>query len=718
MPPIDILKKYYGFDSFRPEQERVIDAILNKRDAFVLMPTGGGKSVCYQVPAMLLDGLAVVVSPLIALMKDQVDALRLNGIPAAFLNSSMNDAEQRSVMEQAEAGGLKLLYIAPERLRSGSGYFMDFLKRRRISLFAVDEAHCISHWGHDFRPEYLQLRGLKETCKDVPVAAFTASADAATQKDILDKLGLADPLVSVSSFNRHNIHYFVRPKQNAYGSIVKYLEAHRESSGIIYALSRRSVEEAAERLREDGFQAGFYHAGLDAAERTRVQDEFARDELKIIAATIAFGMGIDKSNVRYVIHLDMPKNIESYYQETGRAGRDGLRSDAILYYGRGDVMKLRRFAAIEGNPEQSEIMLKKLEFMSEFAETPVCRRKYLLNYFGEPFDGGCASCDVCLGAHEPVDVTVIAQKALSAIWRLEERFGAGYVADFLRGAKGEKIWERHRTLKTYGVGADVRREEWLGFLRAFTRQGLLREETVAGDARSYQVLKLTDGGRRVLKGEAKVFSRKTTAAAEEGQSATDFEEPLFDALKKTRREIADNLNVPAYVVLHDAALVELARYLPQSPDDLRHISGFGEVKIERYGTPLLETVKQYCAERGLSSRIHLKTPGREKRRAAKPVNGDTRSVSLIMHRDGKTIAEIAQERGLTEGTVTGHLASYIMEGAVDVADLVPPEKLPVIEEAIKMHGTQALGALKRALGDGYSYGEIRAGIEYFRMKVR
>jgi len=397
---LHLLEKYFGYSSFRNQQEKIINTVLQKRDCLVLMPTGGGKSLCFQLPALMMEGLTVVISPLIALMKDQVDALRLNGVEAAFLNSSQSATEQQNVFSSIASEKLKLLYIAPEKLGSGENSFINYLKKIDVSLFAIDEAHCISHWGHDFRKDYLTLSELKRNFPSVPVIALTATADKLTQKDIIEKLALHEPEVFISSFNRPNIRYLVDAKSQYFEKMVDYLQQHQNDSGIIYCLSRQNTETLAERLNKNGFAALPYHAGLDNETRKKHQEKFKHDEIKIIVATIAFGMGIDKSNVRFVIHFNLPKNIESYYQETGRAGRDGLPSEAILFYSAGDVIKLKSFAEVEGNAAQTKIMLRKLQQMSDYCESRQCRRKLLLNYFNENFPDHCGNCDVCLNTKQ------------------------------------------------------------------------------------------------------------------------------------------------------------------------------------------------------------------------------------------------------------------------------------------------------------------------------
>jgi len=717
--PIEILKRYFGYSSFRLEQEAVIEQILSRRDALVIMPTGGGKSLCYQIPAMIFDGVTVVVSPLISLMKDQVDALTANGIPAAYLNSSLSDMEHRDIMRRIAAREIKLIYIAPERLMAAG--FLQFLKTLDISLFAIDESHCISQWGHDFRPEYLQLSAIKDQFPHVPVAAFTASADVVTRKDIVEKLNIAQARQFISSFNRPNIHYFIEQKRDPYALLSAYVRQRKGDSGIVYALSRKTVEQVAERLKDDGFSALPYHAGLDKAARMNHQERFIRDEVSIVVATVAFGMGIDKSNVRYVIHYDLPKNIEGYYQETGRAGRDGLRSEAILYYSGADVFKLKRFAQVDGKPEQSRIMLGKLRKMVEFCETSACRRRYILNYFGEESPEYCGGCDVCLSSYEQVDGTAIAVKALSAVAQVGERFGIGYVADILRGSKAEKISAEHKNIKSYGAGAEFSAQEWRGYFKELLRQGFLVQ---AGD--EYPILKLTDTGRKALDGQAAVTLLRPVERKEVLKTADDsYETGLFDGLRKARFGLAKEMNLPAYIILSDSTLVELAKYLPQNMDEMKLISGFGEVKIERYGALFLKAVQEYCKGRDLPSRIHLKSPKRERLSKGRNTGTDerppgrktdTKELSLKMYKDGKTVEEIAKERGLISDTIMGHLADYIPQGIIRIDELTPLEKIPAINKAIKLHGSSSLGMLKRELGDGYSYGEIKAVINHLAMK--
>ena len=526
MTPLQALQKYFGYSAFRHPQDAIISHVLSGDDVLVLMPTGGGKSLCYQLPAVLMNGLTIVISPLIALMKDQVDSLNVNGIPAAFLNSSQSPDEQSVITTRLKNNQLKLLYLAPERLFGSGSALMVFLRSLSVCLIAIDEAHCISHWGHDFRPEYLALAGLKNEFPKIPVIALTATADQLTRNDILDKLGLDKPVQFVSSFNRANITYRVVPKKNSFNQLLTFLDERKEDSGIIYCLSRKSVEELAADLKEQGYAAAAYHAGMDNAEKARNQEAFLRDEIKVIVATIAFGMGINKSNVRYVVHVDLPKNIEGYYQETGRAGRDGLASDALLLYSHGDASKLQRFARIEGNEEQSRIMLNKLNDMVKYCQLQSCRRQYLMRYFDEDFPANCNSCDYCLSEFEKVDGTLIAQKALSAVARVKESFGIGYVIDLLRGSKNERMRTEHKQLKTYGIGADISKADWHRYLRELVGQGYLH---VTDDA--YPVLRLTDKSGAVLKGLQKVEFIAGQTIEEKQPEALPFEAGLLNEIR-------------------------------------------------------------------------------------------------------------------------------------------------------------------------------------------
>jgi ATP-dependent DNA helicase RecQ len=715
MEPVQALQKYFGYNAFRYRQEEIIQHVLNKKDVLTLMPTGGGKSLCYQLPAVLLDGLTIVISPLIALMKDQVDSLNVNGIPAAFYNSSQTPDEQTQLTTKLRNNQVKLLYLAPERLFANESKLIPFLKSLNVCLIAIDEAHCISHWGHDFRPEYLALAGLKKEFPAIPVIALTATADKLTKKDILEKLNLKDPAIFISSFNRANITYRVVPKRNSFNQLLAFLDERKDDSGIIYCLSRKSTEALAADLKVEGFLAEPYHAGLDNVVKARTQEAFLRDEVKIIVATIAFGMGINKSNVRYVVHVDMPKNIEGYYQETGRAGRDGLPSEALLLYSPGDALKLKQFAMIEDNPEQSRIMLNKLNDMVHYCQLHACRRQFLLKYFEEDFPPGCGSCDFCLTEFKKFDGTLIAQKVLSAVTRLKERFGSNYVIDFLRGSRSEKIREDHKQLKTYGIGADIAKNDWSRYIRELVNMGYLQ---VTDDA--FPVLKLTPKSEGILKGQQRIeFIASQTTEEHKPAEALPFEADLLSELKNIRRDIALHENVPAYIILSDAALLEIATYLPQNLDELRLISGFGDIKLARYGREFLLPVKTYCQKNKLTSKINLKASKRERKVRSE---GSTNAVkssntafdSFTLFKSGKTVAEIATERSLAVSTIEGHLSYYIYTGAVDVLEMVNEEKKHLIKDAVESYGAEKLAPLKEVLGEDFSYGEIRAVIAWMR----
>ncbi len=705
----EILKSKFGYDEFRMNQQAAIEAVLDGRDSVVLMPTGGGKSLCYQIPALMLDGLTLVVSPLIALMKDQVDSLRLNGVEAEFLNSSQTSREQTEVFQRVRAGTTRILYVAPERLLQSGDLFIDFLKQIKVSLFAIDEAHCISSWGHDFRPEYIQLGKLKNHFPNVPVIALTATADKLVRKDIFERLNIPKADLFISSFNRPNIFYRVEPKRNSFGQLLEYLESRRDESGIIYCLSRAAVDSLAEDLRDEGYSALAYHAGHDKGTRDRHQEQFLKDETKIIVATIAFGMGIDKSNVRFVVHCDLPKNIESYYQETGRAGRDGLPSDALLFFSWGDVTKLKSFAEVEGNEQQTEIMLRKLQKMGEFGELRSCRRRFLLNYFDEVLTENCGNCDNCLKTYDRFDGTIIAQKALSAVARTGERMGVNYIVDFLRGSKSQKIWDSHKQLKTYGVGADLSKEEWFEYIRELILQGLLLKTED-----QYPVLKLTEQSRAVLAGTRPVeLIRVTEAEDQRAAEAPAYSDELFRKLKSLRSKFAQAENVPPYIVFSDAALVEMATFLPQTLDELGRISGVGEIKLGRYGVDFVACVQTYCVPLGLASRMKLKTRQRSRKsRTAKNANGQSSfEVSLELFESGMTPAEIARERGFTQSTIENHLIRYLPTGEVTIEDIVSPEKIDPIRRALSESGDQeSLSPILERLGPDYTYGEIRAVI--------
>ena len=704
--PQKILSTVFGYPAFRHNQEAIIMQVMSGQDAVVLMPTGGGKSLCYQVPALCFSGVTIVVSPLIALMKDQVDALVLNGIPAAFLNSTQTSSEQSYIFQRLRNNELKLLYVAPERLVGEEMQFLKYLQEINVSLFAIDEAHCISQWGHDFRPEYRVLSQLKEVFPHIPLIALTATADALTKDDIIQQLHLNKFRVFENSFNRPNIYYYVKPKKGFYDDLVDYLHDHENDSGIIYCLSRAATEKLALDLQADGFLAAAYHAGLDKSIRDDRQDKFLKDDIRIMVATIAFGMGINKSNVRFVVHADLPKNLEGYYQETGRAGRDGLHSEAILYFGAGDVMKLKGFAQVENNPEQTKILLKKLDQMVKFCETKSCRRKYLLNYFGEETADYCGSCDTCLNKPDLADSTIIAQKILSAVFRLKQSFGMRYIVDVLRGSNSEKIREAHKQLSVYGIGKDKSKEEWLHYGKELLQYGYLQQSE--GE---YPVIQLTAKAEGVLYKQEKVYLSAPIeiSIAKEPviYQQLAYEKELFEILKKLRNRLAHEENVPAYLIFSDSTLLDLATYLPLTTEELASISGFGVFKIERYGRYFLEAVQDYCYAHQLTSKVQQQPKKVRKAGLPRERASDTKRASYDLLKEGLAIKEIADARNLSIATIETHLCYYVGTGELDINTLVTKEKQAMIQDAMQQFGKLSLKILKDNLPAYISYTDIK-----------
>jgi ATP-dependent DNA helicase RecQ len=590
------LRKVFGLHEFRRHQRDIIEGIVAGHDAFVLMPTGGGKSLCYQLPALLRSGVAIVVSPLISLMKDQVDALKENGVAAEFYNSALGAEEARRVLAKLHAGELDLLYVAPERLMSPD--FLQRLAELPIALIAIDEAHCVSQWGHDFRPEYAALGELRTHFADVPLIALTATADPHTREDIVHVLGLGEARRYISSFDRPNIRYSVLEKYQPMEQLKRFLAGQGHESGIVYALSRKRTEEVATHLELAGYQAAAYHAGRPADVRRDVQERFLRDDLQIVVATVAFGMGIDKPNVRFVVHYDLPKHIEGYYQETGRAGRDGLASEALLLFGMQDVVTARMLVEKGTNPEQRRIEAHKLQAMIGLAESLTCRRRVLLGYFGEELATDCGNCDICLNPPETFDASVAAQKVLSCVYRVGERFGVKHVVDVLRGADTERIRTLgHDRLSTYGIGAEMDTAHWSSITRQLIHRGYLVQ-----DIASYSVLKLTPKARPVLRGEEplelarpriteKRAKRKKTPKTAESLAPADME--LFEALRELRKELADEQGVPPYVIFGDVTLVQMSRDKPSTEEEMLEITGVGQVKLQRHGDEFLAAIANF-----------------------------------------------------------------------------------------------------------------------------
>lgn len=605
---LDTLKRYFGYDSFRPQQEEIIRHVMSGRDCLVLMPTGGGKSLCYQVPALEMDGTAVVVSPLISLMKDQVEALRANGIAAVALNSSLPAGEQRLLRQQCVQGQVKLLYLSPETLLSELPYLLHDIS---VSLFAIDEAHCVSQWGHDFRPEYTQLGILRREFPGVPVMALTATADKVTRRDILTQLALREPAVFISSFDRPNLNLDVKcglKGREKLSALLRFIAAHEGQSGIVYCLSRKTTDKLAADLRAHGIAAASYHAGLSADERDTAQTDFIRDRVQVVVATIAFGMGIDKSNVRWVVHYNLPKSIESFYQEIGRAGRDGLPADTLLLYNYADIVQLATFARASG---QREINMERLSRMQEYAEAEVCRRRILLNYFGEASEHDCGNCDVCRCPPVRFDGTVHAQKALSAIARTGEAAGFQTVVDILVGRYSPAVREAgFERLRTFGAGRDVPARDWHAYLLQMLQSGLL---DVAYDEQNH--LKITDYGRRVLFGRERIqlaVARREEPAPRAARSRTKTapatpslplagapvtsaaDDALFERLRTLRRQLADAESLPPYIVMSDKVLRALAAIRPTTLEKMGMVNGIGEYKLRKYGALFIDAIKEFA----------------------------------------------------------------------------------------------------------------------------
>lgn len=594
---LSVLKSVFGYQSFRKGQEEVINAALNGQDALVVMATGNGKSLCYQIPALCFEGLTLVISPLISLMKDQVDQLQANGIEADFLNSSQTLEQQQQVQNKLISGQLKLLYVSPEKVMTNS--FFQLISYSKVSFIAIDEAHCISQWGHDFRPEYTQLGGLKASFPDAPIMALTATADYATRKDILTHLNLKNPHKYIGSFDRPNIRYTLEEKYKPMEQLTRFVLAQKGKSGIIYCNSRNKVERITESLRNKGVSAAAYHAGMETALRERVQQDFQRDNVQVVVATIAFGMGINKSNVRFVAHFDLPRSIESYYQETGRAGRDDLPAEAVLFYEPADYAWLQKILLEKPETPQRQIEQHKLEAIGEFAESQTCRRLVLLNYFGEHRQTPCNNCDICLDPPKKYDGLVDAQKVMSTIYRVGQCFGAHYVIAVLRGMQNQKIIERqHHKLSVYGIGKDKSKEHWQSVIRQLIHLGFVQQVI----SELNPTLQLTESAKVILKGEEslelampRISSISKIVRNPQRQSVANYDKDLFARLRFLRKQIADKENIPPYIVFNDATLQEMAQYMPTSNIEMLQINGVGSIKLERFGLPFIKLIQEHKA---------------------------------------------------------------------------------------------------------------------------
>ncbi|MGB0744938.1 MAG: DNA helicase RecQ [Opitutales bacterium] len=713
------LKSVFGYDAFRPLQGEIMEASLAGRDVLAILPTGGGKSLCYQLPALERTGLTVVVSPLIALMKDQVDQLEAAGVGATFLNSSLSSGEARARLSGLERGQYKLLYLAPERLFLPD--FLERLKRWQVAALAIDEAHCISEWGHDFRPEYRQLATLREHFPDVPVVALTATATERVQSDIITQLHLKEPGQFVASFNRPNLTYRVMQKQRPRRQVLDYVAANRDTSGIIYCQSRKAVEDYAVTLQEAGHKALPYHAGLSQSDRIANQESFIRDDTQVICATIAFGMGINKPNVRYVLHADLPKNIESYYQETGRAGRDGLPAECLLLFSGGDIAKYSHFIDQMEDEQAARIARQQLRQMADFAEYADCRRGALLRYFGEDYtEENCRSCDNCLDEREEVDVTVECQKLLSCIFRINQAgypMGLNHAVEVLRGSENKKVLAKgHQRLSTHGIGQEQPAEFWQGLGKQLIQRGYLK---LSDDG--FSTVELSPEAGLALK-ERRKFRMKpiqtklpsASSRSRQKAGAIECDEGLFEVLRGLRKDLADARSVPPYVIFGDVALRQMARRYPRTDEQFLRIPGVGQRKLSDFGAQFIEVIDEWLIEnepREFEANGFLDPAPKIRKPEIRDGLNATSRATLELYQQGKDVDAISAERNLNATTIETHLAKCIEAGKLaSLEGLVQPQEFSRIREAVAEHGTDALRPLYEALGEEVSYGKIRLAV--------
>jgi ATP-dependent DNA helicase RecQ len=698
----EALKYFFGYDTFRPGQKKIIEEALQNQDLLIIMPTGGGKSLCFQLPALLKPGLTIVVSPLIALMQDQVQALQDNGIGAVFLNSSLSGEQVRGREAAILNGQIKLLYVAPERLL-GERFlpFLDMVKSQiGISAFAIDEAHCVSEWGHDFRPEYRQMKLLRQRYPDIPILALTATATGRVRQDIIEQLMLQQPKIHVASFNRPNLYYEVQPKQRpSYNQLLKQIRSHK-GSGIVYCLSRRKVEEISFGLKRDGILALPYHAGMSDQDRASNQTRFIRDDVQVMVATIAFGMGINKPDVRFVIHYDLPRSLENYYQESGRAGRDGEKAYCTLFFGAGDIKIIDYLIDKKKSDEKEQrVARQQLRQVIEYAEGTDCRRTIQLSYFGERLSGNCGNCDNCRFPKPVEDWTIEAQKFLSCVARCRERFGMVYIIDVLRGSRKEKIQQNgHHLLSTYGIGKDKSAEAWKMLARSLLHQGLV-DETTDG----YRVLKLNKLSWEILRSQRNVevaisVEPESKALVDSNQRSAESE-LLFERLRRLRKQLADAQSVPPYVVFADSSLKSMAQLQPKTLNAFAQVSGVGKHKLAQYGEQFVSEIRAFCQEQQLPV----------------PLPNSTQMMTLQLYQQGLSVEEIAKMRNFSPTTILTHISELIeMKQPIDLDRLVSPQQQKPILKAIQTVGADSLKSIREHLGESYSYEDIRLVRSWWR----
>ena len=693
------LKHFFGHDTFRPGQKKIIEAALQNKDLLTIMPTGGGKSLCFQLPALLRNGLTIVVSPLIALMQDQVDSLQDNGIQATYLNSTLEYDERRSRQIAILENKVKLLYVAPERLLNErfSLFLEQIMQKVGISAIAIDEAHCVSEWGHDFRPEYSKLQLLRQRYPQLPLQALTATATKRVQQDIINQLKLRSPDIHIASFDRTNIHYEVKPKdRHVYPKLLRAIRAE-SGAGIVYCLSRRSVEQVAQKLQHDGIEALPYHAGLSDRERSQNQTSFLRDDIRVIVATVAFGMGIDKPDVRFVLHYDLPRSLESFYQESGRAGRDGEPSKSMVFFSLGDRKKIEFLLNKKSDPNEQKIALGQLRQVINYAQGTECRRTIILRYFGERYQGNCGRCDNCLNPKPIEDWTTEAQKFLSCVARCEQRFGVGHIADVLVGSRNKKVYQYgHHLLSTYGIGKGRTTAEWKMLGRSLVHQGL-----VGQTSDGYSILKLNQRSWEVFRNELQVKiavdkqQTKTTTAYNPRKEEAEL---LFEKLRKLRKQIADSHDLAPYMVFADSSLKLMAQLRPKTIADFADLSGVNEYKAQQYGDRFISVIREFDE----LHKLPVKMPSK------------SQMLTLQLHQQGLEIADIAEQRGFSTSTITNHLGELLeMNQPVALNKLVKADKQTAIIKAIKKLGI-SLKTIKESLGEDYSYDEIKLVRGWYR----